>query len=172
MLRKSSPEERALSARQLADYTLSHLRTWIGGSRRRSEDWNEPKNWFPVGVPDLHDRVVIGGYGRHRCYVGTEVEPVMSIHVLPEARLVVGPAALLSVDGLFADPYGVVCDSGLYNEGTVEVAGTLVLRNVTAGGILNEGLLCNRGRIQTCERVTRCVRAWGRYLDSGERRYA
>ena len=172
MLRSTSPSERALTAQELNAYAMSHLRTWIGGTRRRPEAWDEPRNWFPLGIPDLHDKVIIGGYGRHRCLVGAEADAVMSIHVLPGARLAIPAERVLTVDGLFADPFGVVCDSGLYNEGTVEVDGTLVLRNVTAGGIRNEGLLCNRGRITTCEKVTRCARAWGRFLDSGDREYA
>ena len=172
MLRTTPPRERALTARELDTYSMARLRTWIGGTRRRTEDWSEPRNWFPVGVPDWHDKVIIGGYGRHRCLVSGEVDAVMSIHVLSDARLLVAARGILRVDGLFADPFGVVCDSGLYNEGTVEVAGTLVLRNVTAGGIRNEGLICNRGRIATCDKVTRCETAWGRFLDSGDREYA
>ena len=150
---------------------MSRIRTWIGGTRKRPETWGEPRNWFPVGVPDWHDKVIVGGYGRHRCRVTGDTDAVMSVHVLPDAKLVIAAGATLRIDGLFADPYGVVCDSGLLNEGTVEIGGTLVLRNVTAGGLLNEGLLCNRGRITMCDRVTRCERAWGKFLGSGEREY-
>ena len=171
MLRTTPPSERALSKRELGTYTLSRVRTWIGGTRRRPEAWEEPRNWYPVGVPDYHDTVVVGGYGRHRCRVSASVDPVMCIHVLPGACLAVAPGGRLRVDGLFSDPLGLVCGSGLINEGSVEIDGALDLRNVTSGGIDNVGLLCNRGQISTCDRVTRCDVAWGRFLNTGQRRY-
>lgn len=171
MLRYTSPPERALRAEELDTYTMSRIRTWIGGVRKAPEEWSEPRNWYPVGVPDWQDKVVIGGYGRHRCRVCGVADAVMSVHVLPGASLVVARAGCLVVDGLFSDPLGLICDSGLYNEGQIEINGALALRNVTAGGIQNEGLVCNRGRITTCARVTRCDAAWGNFLNTGRREY-
>ena len=171
MLRMNAPAERALSKGELGGYTMSRVRTWIGGVRRAPESWEEPHNWYPTGVPDYHDTVVIGGYGRHRCRVSTSVGAVMCVQVLPGAYLVVAADGVLRIDGLFSDPFGLVCGSGLVNEGSVEIDGTLDLRNVTSGGIDNAGLLCNRGRISTCDRVTRCTAAWGRFLNTGQRRY-
>lgn len=172
MLRHTAPTERALTEEEIGAYTMSRIRTWIGGVRRSPEDWHEPRNWFPAGVPEWHDKVIIGGYGRHRCRVTTDADAVMSVHVLPQASLLVARRGTLRIDGLFSDPLGLVCDSGLHNEGQVEIIGTLALRNVTSGGIHNEGLLCNRGEISTCEKVTRCAAAWGRFLNTGHRRYA
>lgn len=172
MLRHTAPAERALSAAELGAYTMSRVRTWIGGLRHRPEAWNEPRNWYPEGVPEWQDKVVIGGYGRHRCRVAAPVEAVTSVHVLPHARLHIARGGCLPIDGLFADPLGLICGSGLHNEGAVEIDGALVLRNVTSGGIDNRGLLANRGLIRADGRVTRCRDAWGRFLNTGRRDYA
>ena len=172
MLRHTAPDERALAGPELGAYIMSRVKTWIGGARRRPEAWHEPRNWYPHGVPDWQDKVVIGGYGRHRCQVDSHVEAVMSVHVLPQARLHVSRRGILPIDGLFADPLGLICGSGLHNEGHVEVDGALVLRNVTSGGIDNRGLLANRGRIRADDKVTRCEDAWGRFLNTGRRDYA
>ncbi len=160
-----------MSAAELGSYAFSKVKTWIGGYRDRPQEWTEPLNWYPVGVPDARDKVVVGGYGRHRCHVATGVDEVLSLHVLRQATLHIGKAGILTVDGLWADPLGLICGSGLSNEGTVEIAGTLGLRNTSSGGIENQGLISNRGRIIADATVTQVKSRWGRYLDLGTRQY-
>ena len=171
MPRQIAPVERALSLAELGAYTMSRVKTWIGGFRQNPESWSEPRNWYPRGVPEWQDKVVIGGYGRHRCHIDRPVDAVMSVHVLRQARLHIGDAGVLSIDGLFADPLGLICGSGLHNEGSVEIDGSLILRNVTSGGIDNCGLLANRGRISADNKVTRSPSAWGHFVNSGTRDY-
>ncbi len=169
MLLNSAPDERPISAVDLSAYTLARVKTWIGGYRSRPEEWTEPHNWYPVGVPDWQDKIVIGGYGKHRCRVTSSTEDVLSIHVLQQARLDITKYGSLIINGLFADPLGLICGSGLSNEGTVEIAGSLSLRNTSSGGVLNVGLISNRGRILADLTVTQDRSRWGHYVELGAR---
>ncbi len=167
----TAPDERPISAAELGSYTFSKVKTWIGGYRNRPQEWTEPLNWYPKGVPDWQDKVVIGGYGRHRCHVATGVDEVLSVHVLRQATLHIAKLGGLTINGLFADPLGLVCSSGLSNEGTVEVVGNLALRNTSDGGIYNGGIISNRGSILADTTVTRDLERWGRYIEMGSRHY-
>lgn len=153
----------------MADYHSTRLKTWIGGVRRRPEDWSEPRNWFPSGVPSWTDKVVIGGYGRHRCTISREVDDVSALSVLQGAKLLIDHEGRLAVDGLLADPLGFLGDSGLAVAGILQVRGHLSLRNAALRGIRNTGLLVNEGHIYADATISTDDADWGRYADRGKR---
>ncbi|MFK8056566.1 MAG: hypothetical protein AB8F78_10635 [Saprospiraceae bacterium] len=153
----------------MANFHTTTLKTWIGGFRNRPEEWTEPKNWYPHGVPSWTDKVILGGYSKHRCHIATGVDDISALSVLTGATLVIGEDARLTVDGLMADPLGMLGDSGLSNSGIVHNKGELSIRNVALQGIHNRGLLVNEGRIYADGSVSSDDSDWGRYADRGER---
>ncbi len=169
MISYEAPEERIISRRELADFHTTTLKTWIGGYRNRPEEWTEPKNWYPHGVPSWTDKVILGGYSRHKCHIATGVDDVSAISILDNATLVIGKNARLTIDGLMADPLGMLGDSGLSNSGVVHIQGQLSIRNVALQGILNRGHIINEGRIYADGSVSCCEKLWGRYADRGDR---
>lgn len=172
MIAYVTPDERPICRRGLADFHTTTLKTWIGGYRNRPEEWTEPQNWYPAGVPSHTDKVIIGGYSRHRCHVATGVDDVSALSVLPGATLALGPNASLAVDGELADPLGILGDSGLSNAGTIRNAGTLILRNAALRGIDNRGWIHNEGTIYADGSVTEQPSAWGRYRERGVREFS
>ena len=169
MISYIAPQERPIAPCQLANYHTTTLKTWIGGFRNRPEEWTEPMNWYPHGVPSWTDKVIIGGYSKHKCHVATGVDDVSALCVLDGARLVIGEDARLTIDGELADPLGMLGDSGLSISGIVQVKGTLCIRNAALKGITNTGLLVNEGRINADSTVSTNKEDWGRYADKGER---
>ena len=153
----------------LADFHTTTLKTWIGGYRNRPEEWTEPNNWYPTGVPGWSDKVIVGGYGTHRCHVATPTDDVSALSVLPGASLVIGERGRLTVDGLRADPLGLLGDSGVSNAGLIRVSGELSLRNAALRGIHNTGLIINEGRIYADASISAGDEDWGRYRDLGHR---
>lgn len=164
-----APQERPISYSELSNYHTTTLKTWIGGFRNRPEEWTEPKNWYPTGVPSWTDKVILGGYSQHKCHIATGVDNVSALCVLRGAMLVIGKEASLTIDGELADPLGMLGDSGLSNAGIVKVEGELSIRNVALKGINNCGLLINEGRINADQTVSTQNEDWGRYTDRGER---
>ncbi len=169
MISYVAPEERIISPRELADFHTTSLKTWIGGYRNRPEEWTEPKNWYPHGVPSWTDKVIIGGYSKHKCHIATGVDDVSALSILDGATLVIGDDARLTIDGLMADPLGMLGDSGLSNSGILQVLGQLSIRNVALQGVFNRGLIVNEGRIYADGSVSAKDDDWGRYADRGER---
>ncbi len=167
----TAPEERTIRPECMADYHTTALKTWIGGSRKRAESWNHPANWYPFGVPKRSDKVIIGGYGLHRCTLRTSVECISGLSILPQAKLVIEADGSLCVDGCLADPHGMLGDSGLSNHGLLHVRGELILRNAALQGIANHGLIINEGCISTDASVSTQDEDWGRYADRGERKF-
>ena len=169
MIPYEAPEERPISPQGMADFHSTSLKTWIGGARRHAESWSVPENWFPSGVPCWTDKVVVGGYGQHRCVVREHVDDVSALSVLAGAKLVVEPTGRLSIDGLFADPLGFLGDSGLHVAGILQVKGQLALRNAALRGIRNTGLLINECQIFADASISTDDADWGRYADRGQR---
>ena len=163
------PDERLVTADELRDLRSTSVKTWIGGYRNRSDDWTEPRNWFPVGVPRATDRVIIGGYCRHRCRVASAVGPITALTVLPGATFVVDCCGSLTVDGCHADPLGLLGDSGVCNAGCLQILGALSILHANAGGIFNTGIVLNRGSIYVDASVTDCSHRWGHLTDLGRR---
>ena len=169
MLLYTAPDERAIELQCLGDYITSRVKTWIGGFRNRPQEWTEPMNWFPVGVPGPRDKVLIGGYTRHCCHVATGTDEILSLHILYQATVRIGISGRLTIDGTLADPLGLICGSGLTNDGTLEVLGSLGLYNTTSGGVENGGLISNRGTILVDHSVSLCAQRWGHCITTGER---
>ena len=169
MISYQAPQERIISQRELADFHTTTLKTWIGGYRNRPEEWTEPKNWYPHGVPSWTDKVIIGGYSKHKCHIATGVDDVSAICILEGGRLVIAKDARMTIDGLMADPLGMLGDSGLNNCGILQVFGELSIRNVALQGVYNKGLIVNEGRIYADGSVSCCDKLWGRYAERGER---
>lgn len=169
MIPYEAPEERPISPKRMADYHSTSLKTWIGGTRRRAESWSEPRNWFPHGTPSWTDKVVVGGYGRHRCAIDAVVDDVSALSILAGAKLIIAERGRLAVDGLLADPLGLLGDSGLHIAGILEVRGRLALRNAALRGIRNTGLLINEGEIFADATISTDDADWGRYADRGQR---
>ena len=169
MIPYEAPDERPISPKKMADFHTTALKTWIGGTRQMQESWSEAQNWFPVGVPSWTDKVIIGGYGRHRCVVDGPVDDVSALAVLPGAKLVVERRGRLAIDGLFADPLGLLGDSGLHIQGILQVRGQLSLRNAALRGIRNTGLLINEGQIFADSTISADDADWGHYADRGAR---
>jgi len=153
----------------MAEYHTTTLKTWIGGFRNRPEEWTEPKNWYPEGVPSWTDKVILGGYSKHKCHIATGVDDISALSILPGMTLVIGEEARLTIDGELADPLGMLGDSGLTNAGIIKVEGTLSICNVALKGIHNNGVLINEGRINADSSVSTDNEDWGRYYDKGER---
>lgn len=166
MIAYQAPEERRAL---LAQFHTTTLKTWIGGFRNRPEEWTEPHNWYPAGVPSFTDKVIIGGYSRHTCHIATGVDDVSALSVLPGATLTIAAEASLTVNGMLADPLGLLGDSGLSNAGTIYNYGSLGLRNAALQGICNEGWIENHGNIVADESISSQEEHWGRYTDRGER---
>ena len=171
MIAYEAPEERILGLHQLADYHTTRLKTWIGGYRESPEAWSEPNNWYPAGVPELTDKVIVGGYGTHRCFVAERVDEVSALAILPSAKVVVGRRGGLTVDGTLADPLGLLGDSGLSNAGLLHNDGLFEIRNAAVHGIMNRGLFINRGLVRTDRSVTDADEYWGKFIDLGVREY-
>ncbi len=169
MISYAAPQERPISTCQLADYHTTTVKTWIGGFRNRPEEWTEPNNWYPHGVPSWTDKVILGGYSKHKCHIATGVDDISALSVLPGATLVIGEEARLTIDGSLADPLGMLGDSGLSISGIVKNEGTLSILNTALKGIRNSGLLINQGRINADSTVSTQSEDWGRYADRGER---
>ena len=169
MIAYEAPQERPISRTLLGDYHTTNLKTWIGGFRNRPQEWTEPKNWYPEGVPGWSDKVIIGGYGNHMCNVATGVDDVSALTVLPGAQLQIARKGRLTIDGLLADPLGMLGDSGLSNGGTLLVDGCLTLRNAALKGIYNQGTIVNTGAIYADESVSCASLDWGDYREEGER---
>ncbi len=165
------PDERRIDRLELRQYTTTSVKTWIGGYRNRPEEWTEPRNWFPHGVPTWRDRVTVGGYSRHRCNVATGVDPVASLAILIGATVVVAEHASLAIDGTFTDPMGLLGGSGIHIEGSLHVKGDLTIRHSTGGGIVNSGIIVNRGRLRVDESVTDCPLRWGHLTNLGQTEY-
>ena len=169
MIAYQAPEERLISLSQLRDYQASYYKIWLGGCRGRAQDWSEPRNWYPHGVPEWFDRVIIGGYSRHCCVIDKPVSDVGSVCILPNAKLHILEKGRLTIDGLKSDPAGLTGDAGLANQGFIKVRGFLSLRNARQGGILNRGIIINEGRIQSEGTIDSDDQAWGLVHDRGER---
>ena len=169
MIAYQAPQERPISRRLLADYHTTTLKTWIGGYRNRPEEWTEPKNWYPEGVPGWSDKVIIGGYGSHCCNIATGVDDISALSILPAGKLVIASAGRLTIDGLLADPLGMLGDSGLSNAGTLHIQGCLSLRNAALYGIHNQGTILNDGHIYADDSISCEGFAWGNFEDRGKR---
>ena len=169
MIAYNAPEERPITRKLLAEYHTTTLKTWIGGYRNRPEEWTEPKNWYPEGVPGWSDKVIIGGYRSHRCHIATGVDDVSALAILPGAHLEIGEGGRLTVDGLLADPLGMLGDSGLSNAGHLDVRGRLTLRNAALQGIQNQGSIHNEGKIYADESVSCSSSDWGDFDNYGSR---
>ena len=169
MIAYEAPQERPICRRLLHDYHTTTLKTWIGGYRNRPSEWTEPKNWYPEGVPGWSDKVILGGYGTHACNIATGVDDVSALSILPDARLRIDVGGRLTVDGLLADPLGMLGDSGLSNAGHLHIRGVLTLRNAALQGICNQGSIINDGRIDADASISTSAAAWGDYTESGER---
>ncbi len=169
MIAYEAPDETPIGRKLLTDYHTTTLKTWIGGYRNRPEEWTEARNWYPTGVPGWNDKVILGGYSKHRCNIATGVDDIAALCVLPGATLVLAKAGRLTIDGLLSDPLGMLGDSGLYNAGCIEVQGQLSIRNAALKGIRNHGRLRNDGRIYADCSVSTCPSDWGEFADYGER---
>lgn len=169
MIAYQTPEERPIAKHLLSNYHTTTLKTWIGGYRYRPQEWTEPKNWYPQGVPSWNDKVILGGYTKHTCNITSGVDDISALCILKGATLIISKRGRLTIDGLLADPLGMLGDSGLSNSGTIRNSGQLMLRNAAYEGIRNEGIMENEGKIFADESISTSSIHWGDFSDRGER---
>lgn len=169
MILQESPEKLLDLAEFLTYYHKATLKTWIGGARLNPQSWENPMNWYPNGVPSWADKVVIGGYGNHKCTISQTVEDITGLKILPNAKLHILSKGKLCIDGQLADQGGIIKDDGLFNEGMFINNGQLTIKNSNSNGVQNNGIIVNEGTIFTDHLISNELITWGRLIDRGQR---
>jgi hypothetical protein len=99
---------------------------WVGGT---SDDWHEPSNWDPAGVPKVGDQAIVFNLGFQPVVVTANTE-IRDLIVDEGADLRVGTGITLQVD------------ADLTNKGTVSGTGPFTTRLVYAGtSLANHGTI-------------------------------
>jgi len=122
----------------LSNALLAVTVTWTGaGSGNR---WSTSANWDTGFVPGSSDDVIIpAGSGLVRFNYSNRRARSVTIRTGSTLRILNNRTLRLINTGV---------STGIFNEGTLEVNGTIEVENTTSTGIFNDGTLVNSGRIR------------------------